>query len=270
VKIIYLAIASLDPIHEIDRCAQSETWVKRISKEDSVYWLRGNPLEKAGINGDYLLVDVEEKYENILAKTLAGVAWLLENSEFDYLIRTNVSTYFEPRLVREALENIRSTSGFAGGYFEYSRDSYRNSTIGNRFISGASLVLDKIACQSLLGLNPSDYPSVPDDVAISNYLTEVGIPLNYMGRCNVGYSHLYFRHFATRVKSSKNSKLASARMFLIDSYFNQTSFIHKIFSITRIYFFEFKSISLSLLSFLDFSRRLYGLSKNYLKSNCGI
>ena len=265
-KIVYLSIASNDPIHERDRAAQLNTWVRRVSELDYVYWLRGNSEKILGVQGQDLFVDIAEEYGQILAKTILGLKWLVENLDFDFLIRTNVSTYFQPQLVRAKLQKLPQVSGFAGGYFEYSKENYNHSMKGNQFISGASLILDRSACFKLLEMDPKEFLGVPDDVAISNFLNLKGLQFSYMGRCNLGYSHVFFKHFATRVKSSKNSELAHKRMFLIDSYFSQRGFASRLRSVIRIYYFEIQASKISITGLLDYTLRLFGLSKNFLKA----
>ena len=269
-KVIYLAIASDDPIHEKDRSAQLDTWVREISDLDYVFWLRGGQKKKVELNGNDLITNVEERYENILAKTIAGVDWLLNNFEFDFLVRTNVSTYFQPNLVRATLGKLDISTGFLGGYFEYSRDSHLHSTENNKFVSGASMILNKSACQKLIDIDLTLYNGVPDDVAISNHLNQKGLSANYMGRCNLGYSHIFFEHFATRVKSSKNFTLAGPRMYLLHNYFTRANSFSRLIAFLKIYLFEFRTLSFDAPSFLDYIKRIHGLLKNHFRSSlCG-
>jgi hypothetical protein len=243
-KVIFLVIASEDPVHQSDLFTQRDTWVRTIPPECKVIWLRGHEKNSFDFDDSTLTVPCLELYGNILEKTILGVRYILETFEFDVLVRTNVSTYFN---VEKTLAELRKRSylhPFFGGYIDKTKGEYFGKLGKNDYISGTGIFLSRGAAEKLADLNFTQFRGVPDDVAISHYLELSGIQKVRMKRNNLGSTHIFIPTYYIRAKSSAVSTLASTRMRLIDQYFNQTSIRGRIDSYLQL-------VKLEVQAFLD-------------------
>jgi len=256
VKIIFLVIASNDPIHERDLRTQKETWAKSLPSNVTLVSLRGWEKDDFNFDGNTLFVPCHEEYSLILKKTLLGVRYLTEQIDFDILIRTNVSTYFDlPRLFSE-LKNPIYSGDFVGGYFDRTSIGYFGSKTWFEYISGTGIFMSKGAAKELSNLRLDEYTGVADDVAIDNFFHSRKIQRVRMARNNLSSTHFFFPTFHIRAKSSTDSTLASKRMRLLYAYFQASN------SFTKIRLF-LKIVSSELISFYRHPESFYFyLAKN--------
>lgn len=95
----------------------------------------------------------------ILIKTKKALNYINSNYTFDYIIRTNLSSFWNiPRLFE--LSNNFEDTNFASGII-----------IFNHFISGTGIILSKDISIELEKINESI--TIHDDVGISNYLNQI-------------------------------------------------------------------------------------------------
>lgn len=220
-KILILVIASNQPENEADLESQKNTWVSVCNKNVSVIFLRGWEQGQYYFvkEKNVLFVPIREEYSNILSKTVLGINYILDNFEFDILVRSNVSTYFETnRLVRELNHPIYRGS-FFGGYFDRSKDRKFHNGNSFEYISGTGIYLSKDAAVALSKLEPNQYIGVSEDLAIYDYLKDKGFKAIRMARNNLFSTHFFIPTFNIRVKNTFNSKSASRRMQLVHNYF---------------------------------------------------
>jgi hypothetical protein len=214
-KIVYLAIASDDPIHKKDEQSQRDTFVRDLHRDSTIYWLHGSTYDYTFIKDCHIYVNVEEEYSNILQKTIAGVRYLTDFVDFDLIIRTNVSTYFEDAKIRKMVENIDLGQDFFGGYVESCQDYFGKSEKTFTFVSGTGIFLTRSSAKSLCNLNYQEYIGIPDDVAISHFMKKNNRKITRMRRSNFSYLHILVGTTYVRLKSSVHSNLASQRFRLI-------------------------------------------------------
>lgn len=233
-KLVFLVIASEDPINEQDLTTQKKTWATSNSGEIKVIWLRGYNGSDFIFDGETLFAPCLELYENILEKTILGVKYLLDHVEFDVLVRTNVSTYFNLGLTQAKLKNNSFRRDFYGGYIDKSKGGYFGRKKSQDYISGTGIFLSKNAAQELSKLDFKMYRGIPDDVAISHFLELSGIQRIRMPRNNLSSTHIFFPSYYIRAKSSSDSTLATRRMILIHDFFSRDKFIHRLRSYFQI------------------------------------
>lgn len=237
-QLIFLVIASEDSVHEKDLFTQQQTWAASLPQGATVVWLRGQEGKNYDFDGETLYVPCLELYENILEKTILGVKYLFENVDFDVLVRTNVSTYFNVEKTLLELKKKRFNGDFFGGYIDKSNGGYFGRKGSQDYISGTGIFLSRSAAGELSSLDFLAYKGVPDDIAIYHFLEKLGTRRVRMSRNNLGSTHLFIPSYFIRAKSSAISSLASDRMLLIDEYFKQRSFFAKLKSYFRILSFE--------------------------------
>jgi hypothetical protein len=218
-KILFLIIASRNEVHEADRISQVSTWAAQNSENVSILWLRGWDKDYFSLVGRELYVPCSEKYENILEKTVLGIKYVLEHINFDILIRSNVSTYFDLSLLGKELARDQFSGDFYGGYVDKTKGGYFGGLVPYEYLSGTGIFLSKSCAQLLSKLKPKDFTCIPDDVAISEFCRIHGLRRIRMKRNNLHSTHIFWPSFHIRTKSSTDSYLAGKRMVLINEYF---------------------------------------------------
>lgn len=227
-KTLFLILGSNAPENESDLEMQKQTWLSDLSPTQGFIILRGSPSTSTTLIGDELYLPVIESYENILPKTILGMKWALDNSNFEILIRTNVSTYFPRAEVEAVTRTINKAAPFFGGYVARCRLPGENINSTTDFVAGTALVLTRQTAQILCDLDWTPYYGWPDDVAISMALSKVGISPKKIRRNNLSQSHFFFPAFQIRLKTSSVSHLSSKRMESIHEYFHATNTLNRL------------------------------------------
>jgi len=165
---------------------------------------------------DCIYSDTPEGRENLYYKTIDGFQWLLENEDFDYLIRCSAGSYVDLDILKSYLEAY----GIQDNLYLGSHVVYNNShaAVGQpravEFGSGSGFILSRNLVKKIVEerhnivLVTSRYASktIADDVTIGKFITyDLGIPLirykknnyNQLGQINSSVKnqmHCYFLH----------------------------------------------------------------------------
>lgn len=252
-KIIFLVIASHNTIHQQDLETQKNTWMKKAPEDVLIFYLRGWNKNYFQVIGQNLFVPCQEKYDLILTKTILGISYVLKHYQFDFLIRTNVSTYFEISLLKTELSKSKYNVEFVGGYVDKSSQKVFGNLTTFDYITGTGIFMTKKSAEILSVLIPEKYTGIIDDLAITHYLVQANVRTIRMSRNNLHSTHLFLPTYQIRAKNSANRESASRRMVLIDDYFNQDRVVYKIRALLNIYrneFFEVKNSGVNPLKYL--------------------
>jgi hypothetical protein len=211
-KVIYLALAGGDQIHEKNKKAQEETWAGPDSLFD-IFWVYGNENQgESELNGRNLTVPVAEEYSNLLLKTQLAMDWLVKNTEYDYVIRTNTSNYFNHIQVLKNLslkdKREKAVGGFQGEWLGTISGVFSNYD----YVSGAGIILSREATEKLCLLPYEEYDSVPDDVAITHYLKKFDFQFFTTTRCDTTDYEMVKPAQQYRVKHWTSSEITCLRM----------------------------------------------------------
>jgi hypothetical protein len=122
--------------------------------------------------GDVLTVSIPETYGLITAKLCAALNYLLENKNFDYILRTNSSTYIDRTRLARFVGSIPKT-GYYGGFTGI-------SSRGVAYASGTGILMSRDVVEMALNSN-WDYAQV-DDVALGEVLARCKVELQHIGR----------------------------------------------------------------------------------------
>ena len=253
-KLLFLVLAGGGTEHLRDEATQRETWAADDSNRHSVIWLRVGERNQFDHESRTLYVPSNEG--ELLKKTVLAIDWALENIEFDAIVRTNVSSFFVIDTLIGELNMRHFNSNSFGGHIHYRKRPMKDST-GDFFISGMGVFLGKNAARLLSKIPLKEYESIPDDIAITDYLNQF-LDLNIVSIPRLGLSnhHFFFTSSFIRCKSSWNDSLASKRMRLLNSYFNAGGGLEKILFALRIYYFELKSCRFSFFAPLRYLNRI--------------
>jgi hypothetical protein len=125
---------------------------------------------------DCIYSDTPEGRENIYYKTIDGFQWLLENVEFDYVLRTNCGTYIDLELLKQNLRQIGIKDNIYGGsveHYQNSHNPHQPSVIkfasGSAFLASRNLIKDLVDNRNNVDLVCSPYASktIGDDVTFA-------------------------------------------------------------------------------------------------------
>jgi hypothetical protein len=260
-KCLYLIIASDNLDHIRDEHSQRKTWAKAI---ENVIWLRGGKQEKFDSINRTLYVDVDETYENILRKTIEGIRWCFENLEFDFLIRSNVSTYFVPERIEGMLSHESPANSFLGGYMEFINDR-TISDLNRVFVNGAAIFLSRKTVERLVTMNPALWEGKPDDYAISQYLLSKKVEPKWISRGNIGATSILCNRSFYRLKSSENPVMAEIRMYNLHSIFSSLKTLELFKATTKYYWDEVKNARVNHRSIKRYCASVYSIFVSKIK-----
>jgi len=263
-RVLYVILASNDPTNELDLSMQRKTWLQRISSDSRVVILRGHDKPGFEFDGETLRVPVSEAYQNILKKTILGFNWILKNIDFELLIRTNVSTYYDTERVSDVLSRMQLDHVEFGGFVERSNFSSVETSDGETFVTGTGIYLTKKSVLKLDSLDEVDFQGVPEDLAISRYLIETGAKMVSFPRVNLHSTHIILPGFQTRLKSSEISELASLRFQSLFTFYSESTFPRKALA-----FISGLKLEISHMHF-DFFHLKFYLLRNYYISRLNL
>jgi len=172
-KFIALIIDSdAEPIYAVGR----EIWRRNAEKHNiEIYFLRADEKitdDSIRVEGDTIHSRwINNFSDRLIDKTLKGFKYCLENTDCQYILRTNLSSFFDIPLFNAYIESI-PTIGVYAGPFEYFPLTLPNGISGNLcFCSGAGYLISRdIALLALERQN--DIPS--------NFLDDVWIAITLM------------------------------------------------------------------------------------------
>jgi hypothetical protein len=154
--------------------SQKETWDSINIPNITTYYYFGNHSCNE-ICGNEILTNISESIENCghkLIKTLE----LIKDLDYDFIYRTNSSSYVDKSILFDKLSKITDDNFYAG---------VNGVSNGINFASGAGFVLTKNLVNLILNNKQLfDYELI-DDVAVGNLLNKFEVPVHNMRRFDV-------------------------------------------------------------------------------------
>lgn len=115
--------------------------------------------------GTQLRVKFPDTYASLRWRRLSVIDFYLKNTDFDYLIFVNPSTYLNLSALKDFLDKVKDFN--YGGMIKNSADS--------PFVVGSFIVLSRRCAKDILEKRKALPTHVMDDVAIGSLLSEIGI-----------------------------------------------------------------------------------------------
>jgi len=168
---------------------------------------------------DCIYSDTPEGRENLYYKCIDGFEWLLENEDFDYLIRPSAGSYVDLRLFKEGLDKIGIRDDiYAGsvGMYDNSHNHARNPAhprvlkfaSGSCFVASRKLIEDLVANRNNIDpvMGPHQISVVCDDVTFAkHFVHDMGVEIIPFLKYEMtspdqatdavrDYAQCYFRH----------------------------------------------------------------------------
>ena len=169
VDILVLVLAGDTKLSNRNLKAQQSTWMKSQNNLKILTYSGSNFLD---YDGSHLTVISDDGYSELSYKTLKSFEWVDKNIDFNFLFRTNTSSYVDiEKLIK---------------FCKTSNDSYlyRGKKITNFFndeeiayVSGAEILLSKNAFKLLLEKKDEWDTKLVDDVSIGKIFQDYKVPI---------------------------------------------------------------------------------------------
>jgi hypothetical protein len=197
-----------------------ELWKKYTNSHLNIksYFIKYNPnlLENIIINNDTIYIKGNESLiPGCLDKTIKSIEYCLQNIEFDFIFRTNMSSVLDLNKLYNLLNNNIQCAGVIG------------DCKGQKFVSGAGILMRKDICQKLIQTKNSLNYNILDDVSIGRFLTSNNINLisltrfeayNYENNVSMIKKDNIANYYHFRCKCENNSNKTIELMNLIIKY----------------------------------------------------
>jgi len=145
------------------------TWGKNTPENVDLIFYYGDSTNDHLIN-DKLYLNIKEKYENISHKTLKMYQFVEKSFEFDYIFRTNLSSYVYINELINFIKDKPKNNFFCGvqGYSKKHKIKY---------ISGSGYFLSRNLVKLIVEKSNQWDLNVIDDLALSKLMQQNNIPL---------------------------------------------------------------------------------------------
>ena len=180
-KIIVLVLCSRNYLSFISSKAQQKIWSENISNFKITHFI-GSPYKtqreidyilENDIN--YLVLETDDGYPNLARKTYLAFEHIYSNYDFDFLFRTNTSSFIDFKKLRNYVVKNYENLDYCGSVLDVVE--------GDTIASGAGFFISKKNVELILNNNTYFDDSLPDDVAIARLLNRFKIsPQNLIRR----------------------------------------------------------------------------------------
>lgn len=135
------------------------------------------------LDGDTLYIKGTDTYMNILEKTIIAMGFFKQKKEYDFIIRTNISTIINYKLLLPYLESTRKTKLFTGGRSieVYPKDNdpsigvtlfkkHIYSMNGVRFFQGTCIIMSSDVANFIIQNSNCLKYDIIDDISIGLFI----------------------------------------------------------------------------------------------------
>lgn len=206
-KFIHLVLYSKNNIYDKMKIV-SEEYYNKFNNVITFYYCFNNDITtNYKIDGNFLYFKGNETYiPGIITKTIKALEFIYKNKYyFDYIIRSNISTIIDFKLLEEEL--TKNPIEYYGGGIIFSawdiehkiNNIHKKTYYNNNFISGTSIILSKKGLSFIIKNKNNIVYDTIDDIAIGvlfnnycNYIIKNG--LKCIGRWTETKDKINFKH----------------------------------------------------------------------------
>lgn len=199
--LILILSADSYPYNELEDIIR-ETWIKEKPDNVNVFFVRCDPkIEEPTVIGDTFFSPCTENWGSVGKKTLESFEFFYKNYDFDYLFRTNSSSYVD---IEKLIDKIKTDDfKYAGVVGEYNGTSY---------VSGAGYLISNETIKIIIENSNMWNHGTHDDVALGELLKSQGIyPENKLNRKDIRSTEdeipLNFYHYRCKQINRKDDKI---------------------------------------------------------------
>ena len=249
-KILILVLSSNTYPSKRNKSIQKKTWAKNLPKNIKVVFYSSGAENKYS-DGE-LVVEASSSSYDIGYKNFKAFEWVLKNFEFDYLYRTNTSSFLNLSNLEKHIQKIQNTRSdllYNGKILNLTK-SDSNKKI--KFVSGSGILFSKKSIELLTKHQQSFNHNEWEDVAIGLLGEELKIvptegsrfdiegnifkqstPLDeYHYRCRIDNHYGYPRFLETKVMKELN------RRHLKNQEYNKKFFLSIYFEFCKFFYIE--------------------------------
>ena len=211
-QITYLALCTTNEPFISHQRSQENTWA---NSDVQVYWLIGDERlsNDYELVGRYLRIKVVEDFKSILEKTIKSFQWAISETQSDFYVRTNTSTYINDGKLQKYLSEIEPGINFAAALRGYTSEILDDLGNPHTFLAGNMMIFSTETIKLLSRMDFSKFIGVPDDVAISIYLKSNEVELNWIDRNDITDYRGFRPNIQHRVKSWSSAQVTVERMY---------------------------------------------------------
>lgn len=193
-NVITIVVSSvLDPWINIENNGIRETWLTKKDDNNLVLFYYGG-VDELKVDNDKIFLPQEEGFINMGKKTILLLEYILQNYEFNYIFKTNTSSYIDLNLLNEYIidkpkENLYS--GIVGNHN------------GIEFVSGCGVLLSKDMVELFVNNKDKVRHDIIEDVSMGLFFKENNIKIIPGPRFDVNFSNensIPNNHFHYRCK----------------------------------------------------------------------
>jgi hypothetical protein len=215
-KVITIAVSSiLEPWITIENEGIRKTWLLNKNDNDLVLFYYGG-VNDLTVNDDRIYLPHPEGFMNIGHKTIMLMEYILKNYDFDYVFKTNTSSYIDLKKLNEYVDNMPLNNLYSGVIGDYNNG---NNTI--RFVSGCGVLLSKDMVELYINNKNDVNHNIIEDVAMGDFFNKKNIKYSIGPRIDINFSNennIPLGHFHYRCKdyerNNRNNDIK--RMHLIN------------------------------------------------------
>jgi len=171
-KVLLLLIYSLNPIYN-EMFSIQQKYAHNFNEVDTFFIvMRENQEKLVEEENDIIYVKGKEHVLNVLYKTITALEYLFQKNEYDFVIRSNISTIiYIPKLLQYLhsipTTNIYTTSQFLNLQWLDPRAGIHNTSLfGTIYASGISITLSNDTVKYLINNKDKLRHDIVDDVSI--------------------------------------------------------------------------------------------------------
>lgn len=173
-KILILVISSIEEPYKRLENAIRETWGNNTNQDVKIFYNYGNGTSSF-IDGDKIICESgKETLFNIGAKTIKSFELLYDSFEFDYIFRTNLSSYVCINKMINFLKDKPKHNYYAGKLEQFFTHNITDFGEGN-FASGCGFFISRDLIKKVLNNKDLYNNSHLDDVSIAGMLKILGV-----------------------------------------------------------------------------------------------
>jgi hypothetical protein len=144
-------------------------------ENDIVYYFiqfREDQIQDIVINSDthFIYIKGKEGIMNILKKTTIAMDYVLKNHDFDFLVRTNISTITDVYNLGDFLTQIPNTKYYGGGHVLELKWGTNYSLFGTVYVQGTGIIFTRDIVEDICKNRDKLENNIIDDVSIGRYI----------------------------------------------------------------------------------------------------
>jgi hypothetical protein len=210
-NIVILVISSEDPTYQMLEQSIRDTRAKNIPEDVKVIFCYSKNSAKTFLIDDKLFCNSgTETLINIGYKTIKAFEFINENFEYNYVFRTNLSSYIDINLLREKADSYNYSANcliYSGVIGDYE---------GINYCSGSGYFLSKPLVHYIIESQSEWNHWYIDDVALGKLITSLVQPVSGQRWDIVDDSHLIpLEYYHYRVKNASDRSIDIVRMHKI-------------------------------------------------------